>query len=359
MIDGEASRWAAISLVVPLRRHDYQLEWTRYILMRESGVLRSAGIYDFIFLSMFSYHIDTAWLWAFCERWNYSINTLFINDHEMTLTLWEIHQLLGLPIFGYYYDEYVVLEDDLQDETRFPASLRRVYEIYYRLRMRHPTVPFRHWISYFTDRLHGRPGSSASLRDPFGTGQSCIYHEDTALPQDSFYSHDVDRETYLTAFLAWWICYFLLPSSPIYSIRPSVFVMASRITRGDRVSLAVPVLANIYRVLRGLTSSHSPSHCREIIPWHLISGWLHMHWSGLYCPSLASDLRDELPLLSDLAGIQPSSMTAEDARYRFYMSQDHLRFAHYATLFRALRTVAGGDGMHKKDTEIPHKRVFV
>jgi hypothetical protein len=29
-----------------------------------------------------------------------------------------------------------------------------------------------------------------------------------------------------------------------------------------------------------------------------------------------------------------------------------------ATLFRALRTAAGGDGMRKKDTEIPHERVF-
>jgi hypothetical protein len=30
-----------------------------------------------------------------------------------------------------------------------------------------------------------------------------------------------------------------------------------------------------------------------------------------------------------------------------------------ATLFRALRTAAGGDGMQKKDTEIPPERAFV
>jgi hypothetical protein len=29
-----------------------------------------------------------------------------------------------------------------------------------------------------------------------------------------------------------------------------------------------------------------------------------------------------------------------------------------ATLFRARRTTAGGDGMRKKDTEIPHERAF-
>jgi hypothetical protein len=30
-----------------------------------------------------------------------------------------------------------------------------------------------------------------------------------------------------------------------------------------------------------------------------------------------------------------------------------------ATLFRALRTAAGGDGMRKKDTEIPPERAFI
>jgi hypothetical protein len=82
----------------------------------------------------------------------------------------------------------------------------------------------------------------------------------------------------------------LLPSSSTYTIRPFVFVMASLIARGDRISLAVPVLANIYRCLRGLTSSCSPSQCQELIPWHLISGWLHMHWSGSYDPDMAVTL---------------------------------------------------------------------
>jgi hypothetical protein len=67
--------------------------------------------------------------------------------------------------------------------------------------------------------------------------------------------------------------------------------MASQIARGERVSLAVPVLANIYRSLRGLTSSRDPSRCRELVPWHFISGWLHMYWSGLYHPSLSSEIK--------------------------------------------------------------------
>jgi Plant mobile domain len=328
MIDGHASSWADISLAPSLIHHDFQLEWTRYILMRESGTLDRAGIYSSVFLSLFNYHLDTPWLWAFCERWNYSTNTFFIEDRELTLTLWEIRQLTGLPIFGYFYDEYMISMDDLRDSTEVSSSLRRVYEIYHELRGGHSSVPFKFWISYFVDQIYPSSGGLASTQDPFGTGQLCIYHEGDTPSQDSICSCAIDRETYLTAFISRWICYFLLPSSSARIIRPSVFVMASMIARGERVSLAVPVLANIYRGLRGLTSSRSPSDCRELVPWHLISGWLHMHWSGIYSPTLDLSLRRRLPLLGDLAGVQPASLSAKDARFRFYQSREHLRFAH-------------------------------
>jgi hypothetical protein len=108
IIDGEAYRWDTAPFITPLECHDYQLEWTRYVLMREETMLDRAGIYDLVFLSMFHYHIDTPWLRAFCERWNYSTNTLFTDDRELTPTLLEIQQLTGLPIFGHFYDEFMV-----------------------------------------------------------------------------------------------------------------------------------------------------------------------------------------------------------------------------------------------------------
>jgi hypothetical protein len=52
-----------------------------------------------------------------------------------------------------------------------------------------------------------------------------------------------------------------------------------------------------------------------------------MHWSGLYDPSMVVVLRDHFPLLSNLVGVQPASLTPEAARYRFFRSRDHLRFA--------------------------------
>jgi hypothetical protein len=182
MIDGEASRWTGIDFSLPLRYHGHQLEWTRYILARERDVLCSLGVYGCIFLSMFRYHIDTPWLRAFCERWNYSTNTLFIDDRELTPTLWEIHQLTGLPVFGHYYDEFLLSEDDLRDPSLHPASLREVYRTYDQLRGHHSSVPFRFWISYFIDRLRSHPECYASTRDPFGTGHHGLYYDVPALP---------------------------------------------------------------------------------------------------------------------------------------------------------------------------------
>jgi Plant mobile domain len=162
--------------------------------------------------------------------------------------------------------------------------------------------------------------------DPLGIGVPTVHLTGDSPSQDSLCFPGFDRETYLTAFLSWWICYFLIPSTPAFVIRPSVFVMASRIARGQRVSLAVPVLANIYRSLRGLVTSRDPSRCREWIPQHFICGWLHMHFTGLYpSAALSEPMIADLPLLAHIAGTIATSFTAVAARSIFYRCSEHLR----------------------------------
>jgi hypothetical protein len=128
IIDGEAYRWITAPFIVPLECHGYQLDWTRYVLMREETMLERAGIYDLVFLSMFHYHIDTPWFQAFCERWNYSTNTLFIDDRELTPTLLEIQQLTGLSIFGRFYDEFMVSSADLGDCLPLKGQRKKLRE---------------------------------------------------------------------------------------------------------------------------------------------------------------------------------------------------------------------------------------
>ncbi|KAL0415686.1 UNVERIFIED_CONTAM: hypothetical protein Slati_3400500 [Sesamum latifolium] len=54
------------------------------------------------------------------------------------------------------------------------------------------------------------------------------------------------EETYLVAYLACWLCVFVLPNKDVNSIRPSTFKMASTMASDQRVSLAIPALASIY-----------------------------------------------------------------------------------------------------------------
>jgi hypothetical protein len=52
-----------------------------------------------------------------------------------------------------------------------------------------------------------------------------------------------------------------------------------------------------------------------------------MHWSGVYHPSLSSDLRASLSILGDLVDTEPASLTPKDACFRFYCSREQLRLA--------------------------------
>ncbi|KAH0633016.1 hypothetical protein KY284_035802 [Solanum tuberosum] len=58
-------------------------------------------------------------------------------------------------------------------------------------------------------------------------------------------------ETYLTTFLSFWLCAFVLPNKEGEFVRPGTFKMASLMASGRKISLAIPVLAIIYNVYSG------------------------------------------------------------------------------------------------------------
>ncbi|KAL3820258.1 hypothetical protein ACJIZ3_006163 [Penstemon smallii] len=94
-------------------------------------------------------------------------------------------------------------------------------------------------------------------------------------PFDALGVKEPDREeTYVAALLACWICRFLLPSRNINHIRPGVFKVASMIASGEKFSLAIPVLASIYRGLKQLTSSTDLKECTAVFPIHYVYGWI-------------------------------------------------------------------------------------
>ncbi|EEE60173.1 hypothetical protein OsJ_13103 [Oryza sativa Japonica Group] len=85
------------------------------------------------------------------------------------------------------------------------------------------------------------------------------------------------------AFLSLWLTRFVLPGHPESTMRQSLFPLAVRMARGDRVALAPAVLASIYRDLRELKaflSSSSAAATGELLsplsvyaPFYLLQLW--------------------------------------------------------------------------------------
>ena len=81
---------------------------------------------------------------------------------------------------------------------------------------------------------------------------------------------DLRDETNLVAFLACWLCKFVLPLENGDIIRPSLFEVASMIACGEEFSLAIPVLASIYKGLSDIVSSFELGKCYPTFPTYYV-----------------------------------------------------------------------------------------
>lgn len=107
--------------------------------------------------------------------------------------------------------------------------------------------------------------------------------------------------------------------------------------RGKKISLAVPLLANIYRTLRDLASAKDPSFSGDCIPFHFIHGWLNMHWPNLYTTQMSTTTRSHLPAMHAMAGTLPRIFDDRGARGNFYWSKDDLDKCHARAHLSVLR----------------------
>ncbi|KAK4383072.1 hypothetical protein Sango_2811000 [Sesamum angolense] len=97
------------------------------------------------------------------------------------------------------------------------------------------------------------------------------------------------EEVYLGAYLACWLCVFILPGKDVNSIHPSTFKMASLKENGRRVNLAIPVLASIYEGLNTVTTSPKPAGTSHSFPIHFVYAWLACYFKTHY--SIWQELR--------------------------------------------------------------------
>ncbi|KAL0300052.1 UNVERIFIED_CONTAM: hypothetical protein Sangu_3142700 [Sesamum angustifolium] len=185
----------------------------------------------------------------------------------MSISLWDLHELVGLPMTGCLYDEVVpsALELTGVDENRerfIPRSSKYLLYAYHLLQSaddnRCSHVSTDKWVKFWSKKAtkyHPPPPRKEkktirpkSTHNPL---DDIAIHERWSTAEEALFAklcikRSLKEEVYLAAYLACWLCVFVLPGKDVNSIRPSTFKMASLMANGRRVNLAIPILATCY-----------------------------------------------------------------------------------------------------------------
>ncbi|KAG5554216.1 hypothetical protein RHGRI_011915 [Rhododendron griersonianum] len=296
--DGKAAWTAPLASFGQFSFINQYWEWAEDVLGRSSEKLLEARIYGAVYASLFTYDRDANLIKSFCEHWCPSTNTLHTPAGELSISLWDLCYIGGLPVYEKFYDEVIPPARDLigVDENNMyllPPSCRHLFAAYHRLFRGSEThhITAHDWI-HFWCRLRSKYLNLSSNDQSEGasrpTGHTSTPPERTKDEEGAFNELGIKarlrEEVYLAAFLSCWLSVFVLPNGKENQIRPTVFKVASMMARGSTFSLAVPVLASIYHGLKQISSSPAPSQCHAILPMHYIYGWLGNYFDT-YLPS--------------------------------------------------------------------------
>ncbi|KAH0688041.1 hypothetical protein KY284_018594 [Solanum tuberosum] len=269
-------------------------EWVEDVLPRHKDILELIKVYDAVYTSLSTYDYDDNVLHAFCDLWRPSTNALSTFIGEMSISLWDLQAIGGLPVQGHFYDEVVpsakeLTQTDTKKELLFPQSCRYLFSAFYILAKDDlQEVSVHDWVKFWfrgPNEYAEPPQKVSKVR----ATKPRLYHnfsghiDSNFLPwtdeeNDPFVELDVEEslrdETNLAAFFACWLCKFVLPNKKVNHVRASVFKVASLMAHGKKFSLAVPVLASIYRGLKEISTSSNLSVANIIFPIHYVYGWL-------------------------------------------------------------------------------------
>ncbi|MCD7458625.1 hypothetical protein HAX54_038749 [Datura stramonium] len=241
------------------------LEWAEDTLGRNQEILVAADIYDAFYASLFPYDRNSYILQAFCKAWCPKKYTILISVGELSVSLWELHTLGGLPIRGSFYEEVIPETTELtcvdgKDQRYIPRVCKYLFTAFHYLqesKTDNSRVSLSRWIGFWYKKaLRYEP---ALPRREKKTARLKFTHNPTgAIPETSQWSRDEEgvfsklgvrpakkEETYLAEFLSCWLCAFVLPSEEGDFIQPKTFKMTTMMATKQKISLAVPVLESI------------------------------------------------------------------------------------------------------------------
>lgn len=220
---------------------------------------RQACIYEAVYASMFDFNsLPSSWVRDMAKFWDLIWNTCWIGPEELTITLWKLHAVSGLPVLRCRFEECIPPDEELFCRKISAYGHRQGRMI---LPLVYPILLSHFWQAYRLSRLSRRSWATISvdiwirsfladasislcstcLNDPFGVDVHLgdDLSEDTAEPsllvgKSSPAATCIDEDLFLAGFLATWLCVFVLPIGG-ESVWPSIFLAASQISQGERV----------------------------------------------------------------------------------------------------------------------------
>nr|GMC58035.1 ABC transporter G family member 11 [Ipomoea batatas] len=278
------------------------LEWAEDALNFFWKPLREGMIYEAVFASLFTYDRNVDIVQAFCEAWCPRTNTLITSSSEMSISLRDLYMLGELPLLGDTYDERIPNALDLAKGSHKCCAC--LFKAFFHLTQQegHNTyVQASQWIDLWCrktqkyaappPRKENKKSRPKATHNPSGILEATPRwsHVSEAPFVELNIPQNLEQEVYLAAFLACWLCTFVLPGNPTATIRLETFNMACKMAKGIKVCLAPPVLASIYYGLNSISESISPGQMGTPFPIHYVYGWLSAYFNTHFkTPSLMS-----------------------------------------------------------------------
>jgi hypothetical protein len=344
---GEA-HWATSSRAPPLQytgEFSYipkYWEWLEDILSRNKKTLTDAKIYGAVRASLFTYDRNVHAMQAFFEYWCPATNTLHTSVGEISITLWDLCRIGGLPLFGSFYDEVV---PSAKEMSSLPSSCEYLFAAFHHLSLKlggPDLVTSTEWVGFWFrgSVRYPKPPNRRSLRrsvrgklshNPRGiitTHRKQCRTEDEETPFRILkVSEKAKEETWLAALLSCWLGEFVFPGKEANLIRPGTFKVASSMARGKKYCLAVPVLATIYKGLNDIASSSAPSKCDATFPAHYLNAWLAEYFATHFDLPEASSLD---PCMVRFSGEGAAKYFEEVEARKLFCSITKFKFHHLA-----------------------------
>ncbi|KAH0636299.1 hypothetical protein KY289_036214 [Solanum tuberosum] len=276
-------------------------EWVEDLLTRCKETLDKIKTYDVIFASMFTYDHNENVFQAFYENQRPSTNTVSTFIGELSISLCDLRTIGGLPVHGSFYDEVIPSAKELthvddQGKSFLPRSCSYLFSAFYRLtKGAIDGVSFREWTKFWfrepIKNVEPSPRTSKNRaiprmnHDPSGNidmGFLPRTEKENAPFVELGKEDSLRDEAYLAAFLACWLCKFVLPNKKADCIRASVFKVASLMAHRELFSFAVSILESIYCGLKDISTSSNLGACDILLLIHYVYGWTCKYFETYY-----------------------------------------------------------------------------